>query len=196
MTDTTVGEDPTVILLDASPVAVVVTDDIQPVIVVGIQDGAAPTIVHVESNDETLIDIPNGQDPAHVIVEPESSTEIVFSPPEEDAQILVLPGAVKGDRGDSAYEQALSAGFVGTLEDWLNSLVGPAGGTPETLAYEHIQSVPSRVWLVNHNLPFQPGGISTFDSAGSQIVGEVRILDAQTVQINFSSGFSGIARLS
>ncbi|MFF5582727.1 hypothetical protein [Streptomyces hygroscopicus] len=35
-------------------------------------------------------------------------------------------------RGDSAYEVALAAGFVGTVEQWLASLVGPQGAKGDT----------------------------------------------------------------
>lgn len=34
---------------------------------------------------------------------------------------------IKGDDGDSAYEIAVANGFVGTEQDWLESLVGPQG---------------------------------------------------------------------
>lgn len=37
----------------------------------------------------------------------------------------------QGDRGFSAYEEAVSQGFVGTIEDWLLSLKGPKGDTGE-----------------------------------------------------------------
>ena len=40
---------------------------------------------------------------------------------------------LKGPRGYSAYEAAVNAGFVGTLDQWLLSLKGPKGdpGTGE-----------------------------------------------------------------
>lgn len=34
---------------------------------------------------------------------------------------------LKGDKGDSAYEVAVEHGFVGTEEEWLESLIGPEG---------------------------------------------------------------------
>lgn len=37
------------------------------------------------------------------------------------------PAGSTGETGQSAYEAAVALGFVGTLEDWLNSLIGPQG---------------------------------------------------------------------
>lgn len=37
------------------------------------------------------------------------------------------PTGPKGDEGDSAYQVAVDNGFVGTEEEWLESLVGPQG---------------------------------------------------------------------
>lgn len=46
----------------------------------------------------------------------------VISGPTLDADI-----GLRGPRGASAYELAVAAGFGGTMEDWLASLVGPQG---------------------------------------------------------------------
>lgn len=39
------------------------------------------------------------------------------------------PAGSTGEAGQSAYEAAVDLGFVGTLEDWLDSLIGPQGPT-------------------------------------------------------------------
>ncbi len=49
-----------------------------------------------------------------------------------DVEILLLPGPAGADGadgadGESAYEVAVAEGFVGTEQDWLDSLVGPQG---------------------------------------------------------------------
>lgn len=36
-------------------------------------------------------------------------------------------GNIKGPPGDSAYQLALDEGFVGSIQDWLDSLVGKPG---------------------------------------------------------------------
>lgn len=38
-------------------------------------------------------------------------------------------GNIKGPQGDSAYTVATKNGFVGTISQWLASLVGPAGAS-------------------------------------------------------------------
>lgn len=43
---------------------------------------------------------------------------------------LIGAGALKGKDGKSAYEIAVSKGFSGTEEQWLESLIGIPGETP------------------------------------------------------------------
>lgn len=49
-----------------------------------------------------------------------------------DATSVVLPYYAKGDPGDSAYQIAVEHGFVGTEEEWLQSLKGQTGATGAT----------------------------------------------------------------
>ena len=44
---------------------------------------------------------------------------------------LAGAGALKGEKGLSAYEVAKKNGFTGTESEWLDSLIGPEGATPE-----------------------------------------------------------------
>lgn len=56
----------------------------------------------------------------------------VSSPIPADALITTIPVNIKGDEGDSgksAYEIAVENGFVGTEEEWLQSLQGGASLT-------------------------------------------------------------------
>lgn len=49
-----------------------------------------------------------------------------------------LAAALQGDQGLSAYQVAVAAGFDGTEQQWLDSLVGPPGanaGEPVTVSY-------------------------------------------------------------
>jgi len=43
-----------------------------------------------------------------------------------------LPYFTQGANGESAYDVAVNNGFVGTEEDWLDSLIGPTGATGAT----------------------------------------------------------------
>ena len=49
-----------------------------------------------------------------------------------DATSVVLPYYAKGDPGESAYQIAVDRGFVGTEEEWLQSLKGQTGATGAT----------------------------------------------------------------
>lgn len=49
-----------------------------------------------------------------------------------DATSVVLPYYAKGDPGESAYQIAVDHGFVGTEEEWLQSLKGQTGATGAT----------------------------------------------------------------
>lgn len=45
----------------------------------------------------------------------------------EDVIKYVIENVLKGDTGKSAYQLAVENGFSGTLQEWLDSLVGPIG---------------------------------------------------------------------
>ena len=49
---------------------------------------------------------------------------------------LGVGDVISGADGKSAYQLALEAGYVGTLEEWLQSLVGPVGKSAYQLALE------------------------------------------------------------
>lgn len=102
-----------------------------------------------------------------------------------------------GPTGLSAYEVALLEGFVGTEAAWLASLQG-ADGTPGASggSYTHVQGVPASTWTIAHNLGYRPGGVLVFDSLDREVLGEVTHLDANTLTVTFTAGFSGTAYLS
>ena len=61
--------------------------------------------------------------------------------------------------------------------------------------YRHVQSSPSRVWEINHNLNKNPTVIIT-DSDNNEYEGEVRKLDENNIIITFSQALSGYADLN
>jgi hypothetical protein len=93
----------------------------------------------------------------------------------------------RGPEGKSSYEVWLQEGNVGNIDDYFASL---SGGD-----YTHDQMVPSDVWTIVHNLKFFPN-VMSFDSAGTQIIGEVNHVDKNTVIITFSHSNAGKAYLS
>ena len=62
-------------------------------------------------------------------------------------------------------------------------------------SYRHIQTVPSAVWTIPHNLGFYPN-VSVVDSTGREVVGEITYVNMNTVQLTFSAAFGGEAYLS
>jgi hypothetical protein len=92
---------------------------------------------------------------------------------------------------------------VRTSAGWQDlALVGPPGpqgppGAPGTGVggSSHVQGTPAALWTINHALDFQPN-VVVVDSAGNQVEGDVRYLDADTLTIAFSAAFSGTAYLS
>ena len=97
-----------------------------------------------------------------------------------------------GPGGLSAYEIALQEGFVGTEQEWLDSLVGPEGpqgpvGTD--LTYLTSFTVADDV-LVQHNLGKLPA-VSIIDSAGDEVVGTVEYIDNAQLRVRFNAPFSG-----
>lgn len=69
---------------------------------------------------------------------------------------------------------------------------GPSGGT-----HHHVQTGPSAVWTIAHNLGFRPGGVLVEDSAGETWVpGEIEHPDVNTTVLTFHAAFGGDAYLS
>lgn len=58
------------------------------------------------------------------------------------------------------------------------------------------QETASAVWLVEHNLEFVPGNELITDLEGNEIDGVTRVVDINTIQIEFSEPVAGYAYLS
>jgi hypothetical protein len=80
-----------------------------------------------------------------------------------------------------------------TLHDVIDSVVHETtdAHVPDKY-YLHDQGVPSAVWTITHNLNKKPA-IMAFDSAGTEVVGSVQIIDDNNITITFTAGFSGKA---
>lgn len=57
------------------------------------------------------------------------------------------------------------------------------------------QSTAASVWTITHNLGFYPQ-VTTVDSTGHEVVGDVTYIDVNTVQVTFSGSFAGSAFMS
>lgn len=102
------------------------------------------------------------------------------------------PAGEQGPDGLSAYEVAVAEGFVGTEQEWLDSLVGPQGPegpSAEDLTYLTSFTVTDNV-LVQHNLGKLPA-VSVIDSSGDEVIGQVEYIDNARVRVRFAAPFSG-----
>lgn len=61
--------------------------------------------------------------------------------------------------------------------------------------YVHTQVSPLTVWTIVHNLNKYPS-VTVVDSGGTVVVGDVRYLNANSITVTFSAGFSGKAYLN
>ncbi|MBC2722348.1 siphovirus ReqiPepy6 Gp37-like family protein [Desulfosporosinus sp.] len=66
---------------------------------------------------------------------------------------------------------------------------------PQASTYIHTQLSPSQIWTVNHGLGLFPS-VTVVDSAGSTVMGEVKYLSNNSVELSFSYVFSGKAYLN
>lgn len=66
---------------------------------------------------------------------------------------------------------------------------------PGYVSYRHVQTAPSNVWQITHNLAFYPN-LTVFDSGGSMVEGSVTQTTPTTLIVEFSSEISGTAHLS
>jgi hypothetical protein len=57
------------------------------------------------------------------------------------------------------------------------------------------QGAPAAQWTIVHNLGMHPS-VRVVDSSGTLVEGQVTYQDANTVVLNFSGGFAGVAYLS
>lgn len=100
--------------------------------------------------------------------------------PEIDTDLL--PG-VPGQRGPTG-----PTGPAPSSQDILDIVI-PA------VAYHHTQGAPSNLWTIQHNLHFLPN-VTTFDSGGTQVEGNVVHINTDSLTIQFSAAISGNAVLS
>lgn len=63
------------------------------------------------------------------------------------------------------------------------------------LNYEHIQSLPSTTWIINHNLNKKPN-VTIIDTANNAVIGNINYIDNNNITVTFASSFSGIATLN
>lgn len=75
------------------------------------------------------------------------------------------------------------------------AVTGPPGPPGLDSHYAHVQSSPSSVWVINHELGKYPS-VTVVDSSGTEVVGDVEYLSVSSVRVTFTGAFSGKAYLN
>lgn len=70
--------------------------------------------------------------------------------------------------------------------------LGPVG---EAFTWTHVQSVPADTWILNHNLDRFPT-VDIVDSAGTKVLGAIKYISSNVIELNFAVAFSGKAYLN
>lgn len=134
----------------------------------------------------------------HIVSIPEDSgIEIING---VDSKQIILFTAANGIEGKSAYQIAVEAGFIGTKEEWLDSLKGEQGpqGTPGigTTPPFFFDFINTNVINIPHNLNKYPGVRVEDTGDNTWIPKNIDYIDTNNITIFFDSSFSGRAWLS
>jgi hypothetical protein len=120
-----------------------------------------------------------------------AETEPDLGVPEDDGYILA--SAADGSRQWVNPASIGGAGLANT--DGLTEGSTNKYFTVGRVSYEHTQGSVSNSWIINHNLGFKPN-VTVVDSAGTIYEGEITYTNTNSLTVNFSSAFSGMAYLS
>lgn len=85
---------------------------------------------------------------------------------------------------------------IGDGETPWNSLpyIEGTGGGGGGGGYFKIEHPVAQVWVINHNLGYEPGGVFVTDSGGTEWLGEIEHNSVNQLTITFASAFGGVVR--
>ena len=81
------------------------------------------------------------------------------------------------------------------LDPSTNETVSTQQSPPTDYTYTHNQITPTNTWIITHNLSKYPS-VTVVDSGGTVVLGDVKYINENQIEINFTSGFSGKAYLN
>ena len=84
-----------------------------------------------------------------------------------------------------------AATITGTAANPVLNLVMPSGGQ-----FTHTQGTPATTWTIDHNLGYEPGGVSIVDSGGTIVTGTITHSSVSRIVVSFTSAFGGKAYIS
>ena len=113
---------------------------------------------------------------------------------------VTLTGGIAGTTPAVTFLLALSSGDQVAVPVLLSiignpTVIPPVISPPATGEVEFIQTSPSAIWRIVHNLSRHPS-VRIVTTAGDLVVGDVNYPDALSVVLTFSAGFAGIAYLN
>ncbi len=141
----------------------------------------------------------------HIVFNDGTKSDIVFKQPENGKD---------GEKGSSAYDVAVSNGFSGTEEEWLDSLRGADGvvvtckfpfwetenaasGNTAYIAggegFLFTQNEPLATWMITHNLDSKYPVVICVDESDTQIFGSVRFQSENVTMVSFDHPVKGKA---
>ena len=132
-------------------------------------DGTSITNVSIDTNN-------------HLIVTYSDSTTV-------DAGLIPTVKGDKGDDGKSAYEVAVDNGYVGTVEEWLDSLVGEDGKSAYEIAVEQGYTRTEEEWVESLE-GFSPE-ITVYQNTDDTYKLQIVTKDATIITPNLKGGGSG-----
>jgi hypothetical protein len=111
----------------------------------------------------------------------------------------VVGGGITLDAHPGAVSN-LAPGTASVIVLDIDGCFGPPGpqgppGSPGSGTFRYTQTIAAAVWTIVHGLGFYPNVVTT-DTAGTEMIGDVRYVDINTVEIAFSSPLAGYANLS
>lgn len=133
----------------------------------------------------------------------EGAARYVARLPEEDGRPLFLDAgdpigwaevlAMQADAVPYTLTQALFAQHTAAPDPHPQYITaGDLGVLSGDARYRHVQSTPSALWTIVHNLGKQPS-LSVVDTSGQVVIGDVTYTNLNTIVVQFSAPFSGEA---
>lgn len=110
---------------------------------------------------------------------------------------IVRPGQTSPvpDPGDPITNLDVLAVYVPGGPNPTGNTVQVSGAANAPVAYHHVQGMSSTEWVIHHGLGFFPN-VTTMDSGGSTVEGELDHTSAYELRVTFAAPISGDAYLS
>ena len=106
--------------------------------------------------------------------------------------VTEIAASVTTDAGDTVV---VTSTVTELIDVGIQGPAGPQGIPGYSRSFEFIQSLPSSVWTITHDLGKTPS-VTIVDSAGSLVEGDVTYIGTTGVVVRFGGSFAGQAVLN